>query len=142
MTRKTLPCAKCLKINTSNNKICLHVNDIILIGFSFPRGIQICHQNQHVSPSAPPTKNRHIMHVTRKRSKRLRMSQGSKLHTQTLKLRPKAQPAKITNTHMSPEKVSWPRIMQGPTMYAQNCSRLSTGSLKHYLLKSSDTCCM
>jgi len=37
MTR-TLPHVNCLKIDTAKNRISLHVNDIILIGFNFLQG--------------------------------------------------------------------------------------------------------
>jgi hypothetical protein len=143
MTRRTPPCINCLKIDTAKNRISSHVNDIILIGFDFLRGFQICDQNRHASPGAPPAKNRNIMHVTRKRSKRLRMSQGSILHTQNLNLRLGAQPAKNRKfLHVTRKSAIGLRIMQGPTLYAQNCSKLSTESLNHCLLKSRDTCCM
>jgi hypothetical protein len=94
MTRRTLPCINCLKIDTAKNRISLHVNDIVPIGFDSLRGFQICDKNRHANPIAPLAKNRNIMHVARKRSKRLRMSQGSILHTQNLYLRHGTQPTK------------------------------------------------
>jgi hypothetical protein len=76
MIRGTPPCVMCLRINTIKNRLSSHVNDIILIEFNFLREFQICNQNQHASPGAPPTKNRNTMHVTGKRSKRHRTCQG------------------------------------------------------------------
>jgi hypothetical protein len=122
MTRRTPPCVICLKIDTAKNRMSSHVNDIILIEFDFPRGFQICDQNRHASPGAPPAKNRNTACHPGKRSKRLRMSQGSILHTQNLNLRPGAQLLKIESSCMSPEKMpSGSVIMQGPTLYAQYC---------------------
>jgi hypothetical protein len=80
---------------------------------------------------------------SRKRSKRLRMSQGSIICAQNLNLGPGAQTAKNRKfLHVARKSAIGPRIMQGPSLYAQNCSKLSRDPLKPCLLKSSNTCCM
>jgi hypothetical protein len=141
MTRRTLPCVNYLKITTAKNGMCLHVIDIILIGFGFLRGFQIRDQNRHASPSASPAKNINLMHVTQNRSKRLKMSQGSLPHTHNLNLRLETQLAKNRKfLHVARKSVIEPIIMHGPSLYAQNCSIFSTVSLQHFLLKSRETC--
>jgi hypothetical protein len=58
----------------------------------------------------------------RKSSKRLKLSQGSILHTQNPNLRLGAQPAKNRKYLHDPRKnVIGLSIMQGPTLYPQNC---------------------
>ena len=79
----------------------------------------------------------------RKRSKRLRMSQGSTICAHNLNLVPGAQTAKNRKfLHATQKSAIGPRIMQGPSLYTQNCSKLSSDPLKPCLLKSRDTCCM
>jgi hypothetical protein len=122
MTRGTPPCVMCLIINSIKNRMSSHVNDIILIKFNFLREFQICNQNQHASPGAPPTKNRNTMHVIEKRSKRLKTCQGSVLHTQNLNLRLGSQAAKSRKfLHVTRKNSIGISIMQGPTFYAQYC---------------------
>ena len=59
---------------------------------------------------------------SQKKSKRLRMSQGSILHTQILDLSPGAQTTKNRKYLHDPRKsVIRLRIMQGLILYAQNC---------------------
>jgi hypothetical protein len=80
---------------------------------------------------------------TRRRSKRLRMSQGSIICTQNLNLGLGAQTAKNRKfLHVAWKSAIGPGIMQEPSLYAQNCSKLSKDPLKLCLLKSRDTCCM
>jgi hypothetical protein len=80
---------------------------------------------------------------SRKRSKRLWMSQGSILHAQNLNPGPGAKLAKNRKfLHVAQKSVIGPRIMQGLILYAQNCSKLSRDPLKPCLLKNSNTCCM
>jgi hypothetical protein len=60
-----------------------------------------------------------------------------------LNLGPRAYPTKNRKfLHVARKSVIGHRIMQGPILYAQNCSKLSSGPLKPRLLKSRDTCCM
>jgi hypothetical protein len=59
---------------------------------------------------------------SRKRSKRLKMSQGSILPSQNPDLRPGAQPTKNRKYLHDPRKNAIGlSIMQGPTLYAQKC---------------------
>jgi len=79
---------------------------------------------------------------SQKKYKRLRMSQGSILRAQNLNHT--SHGAKIAKNgkfvHITQKKCIGPRIMQGPSLYAQNCSKLSSDPLKLRLLKSRDTC--
>jgi hypothetical protein len=62
---------------------------------------------------------------SRKKSKRLIMSQGSIMHAQNLNLGLGAQTAKNRKfLHVASKSAIVPRIMQGPSLYAQNCSKL------------------
>jgi hypothetical protein len=80
---------------------------------------------------------------SRKRSKRLRMSQGSIICAQNLHLGHGAQTAKNRKfLHVALKSAIGPRTMLAPCMYAHNCSKLSRDPLKPCLLKSSNTCCM
>jgi hypothetical protein len=75
---------------------------------------------------------------SRKRSKRLRMSQGSKICAQNLNLGLGAQTVKNRKfLHVARKSAIEPRIMQGPSLYAPNCSKFSRDPLKSCLLKSS-----
>jgi hypothetical protein len=77
-----------------------------------------------------------------KRSKRLIMSQGSISCDQNLNRGPGAQPAKTRKfLHVTQKSSIGLRIIQGPTQYAQNYSKLSSEPLKPCLLKSRNTCC-
>jgi hypothetical protein len=80
---------------------------------------------------------------SRKRPERLIMSQGSIIYAQNVNLGPGAQTAKNRNPlHVAQKSAIKPRIMQGLSLYAQNCSKLSRDPLKPWLLKSSNTCYM
>jgi hypothetical protein len=77
---------------------------------------------------------------SRKISKRLRMSHGSIICAHNLNLGHGALTAKNKKfLHVVQKSVIRPRIMQGPSMFAQNCSKLSRDPLKLCLLKSSNT---
>jgi hypothetical protein len=143
MTRRTPPHVNCLKIDTAKNRISSHVNDIILIGFNFPKDSKSTIRIDMRALVLNLLKIEICDKSSRKRSKRLRMSQGSILRAQNLNLGPGAQPAKNRKfLHVTRKSVIGPRIMQGPSLYAQNCSKLSSDPLKPCLLKSRDTCCM
>ena len=80
---------------------------------------------------------------SRKRSKRLWMSQGSIVHAHNLNPGPEAKLAKNRKfLHVTQKSVIEPIIMQVLILYAQNYSKLSRDPLKPCLLKNSNTCCM
>jgi hypothetical protein len=130
-------------VSTAKNINSLHVHDIILIGFIFPQGIQIHNQNRHASPGAQPAKTRNMSQIIPERSKRLRLSQGSIICAQNVNIGQGAQTAKNRKfLHVARKSVIGPRIMQGPSLYTHNCSKLSRDPLKPRLLKNSNTCCV
>jgi hypothetical protein len=80
---------------------------------------------------------------SRKRFKRLRMSQGSIICAQNLNLGHGAQTIKNRKfLHVIRKSAIGPRIKQEPSLCAHNCFKLSRDPLKTCLLKSSNTCCM
>jgi hypothetical protein len=80
---------------------------------------------------------------SQKRPKRLRMSQGSIICAQNLNLGSRAKTTKtIKLLQVAQKSVIGPRIMQGPSLYAQRRSTLSRDPLKPCLLKSRNTCYM
>jgi hypothetical protein len=106
MTRRTPPHVNCLKIDTAKNRMSLHVNDIILIGFDFPKDSKSAIRIDMRALVLNLLKIEICDKSSRKRSKRLRMSQGSILHAQNLNLGPGAQPAKNRKFLHVTEKVS------------------------------------
>jgi hypothetical protein len=73
---------------------------------------------------------------SQKRSKRLQMSQESIICAQNLNLGPRAQTAKNRKfLHVARKNAIEPRIMQGTSLYAHNCSKLSRDPLQPCLLK-------
>jgi hypothetical protein len=122
MTRRTPPCVKCLKIDTAKNRISPHVNDIILIDSIFREDSKYAIRIDMRALVLHLLKIENADKSSRKRSKRLRMSQGSILYAQNPDLRPGAQPAKNRKYLHDPRKNAIGlSIMQGPTLYAQNC---------------------
>jgi hypothetical protein len=80
---------------------------------------------------------------SQKRSKRLLISQGSTICARNLNPGPGAQTTKNRKfLHVARKSAIGPRIMQGISLYAQNCSKLSRDPLKPCLIKCSNACCM
>jgi hypothetical protein len=81
--------------------------------------------------------------LSRKRSKRLWMSQGSIMRSHNLNLGPREKLAKNRKfLHVAQKSVIRSRIMQRLILYAQNCPKLSRDPLKSCLLKNSNTRCV
>jgi hypothetical protein len=120
MTKRTLPCVNCLKIDTVT-LLKIECTCMSVISYSSD---SIFHEDYK---SAIRIDMRSLVlyllkiEITdkspRKRYKRLRMSQGSILHTQNPDLRPRVQPAKNRKLlHVVLKSAIRLKIMQGPTL--------------------------
>jgi hypothetical protein len=135
MTRRTLPCVWHLKIDTAKNRKSLHS----IFRKESKSEIRIYMQALVLNL----LKIEIYEKSSWKRSKRLRMFQGSIICAQNLNLRPGTQTTKNRKfMHVARKRAIGPRIMQGLSLYAQNYSKLSRDPLKPCLLKSSNTCYM
>jgi hypothetical protein len=126
-----------LKIESPRMSMILYSLDSIFPRNPNPQSESTC------EPGAQPAKNRNLCQIIPEKVQKTRNVSRINNMCSNLNLGPGAQTTKNRKfLHVTRKSVIRPRIMQVPSLYAQNCSKLSRDPLKPCLLKSSNTYCM
>jgi hypothetical protein len=89
---------------------------------------------------AQPTKNRNMCQIIPEKAQKTQNVSRINNMCSNMNLGSRAKTTKnIKFSHVAQKSVIGPRIMQGPSLYAHNGSKLSRDPLKPCLLKSSNT---